>query len=93
MIFKGYENRKLTVKEFNERVIGHADHVIETGETLRQTSKWSGWGLNTVHVDLTLRLQKICPEKYEEIKKILLKHKEEWHIRGGVATRIKYKKN
>lgn len=45
----------------------------------------------TVHKDMSERLPEINYEMYEEIKKILELNKAERHIRGGEATKLKYK--
>ncbi len=47
--------------------------------------------VTTVHKDVTERLQKIKPQLCKEVKKILEVNKQERHIRGGIATRQKYK--
>ncbi|HLQ97253.1 MAG TPA: sporulation transcriptional regulator SpoIIID, partial [Candidatus Dormibacteraeota bacterium] len=44
-----------------------------------------------VHKDLTERLPEINPELANEVKLILEYHKSIRHIRGGEATRKKYK--
>ena len=46
-----------------------------------------------VHKDVTQRLKQISPKLYEQVKKVLEKNKQERHIRGGIATRKKYKGN
>jgi len=46
----------------------------------------------SVHKDITERLQKINLYLAEESQKILQENKKERHIRGGIATREKYKK-
>ena len=46
---------------------------------------------STVHKDVTQRLKQISPKLYEQVKKVLEKNKQERHIRGGMATRRKYK--
>lgn len=45
----------------------------------------------TAHKDVTERLQKINHALYEEVQKVLDLNKSERHIRGGIATREKYK--
>ena len=47
---------------------------------------------STVHKDVSERLPKINPIMWEEVRKILEKNKAERHIRGGRATRMKYKR-
>ncbi len=68
-----------------------AVHMIETGATVRSAAQYFGISKSTVHKDLTYRLQKINPELYQQVRKILDQNKQERHIRGGMATRRKYK--
>ena len=45
----------------------------------------------TVHKDLSERLPAINRGLYEQVKGVLDENKAERHIRGGIATRKKYK--
>ncbi|CCF14551.1 stage III sporulation protein D [Brevibacillus laterosporus GI-9] len=47
---------------------------------------------STVHKDLTERLPEINPELANQVKEILEYHKAIRHLRGGEATKIKYKR-
>ena len=44
-----------------------------------------------VHKDLTERLEKIGPALNQQVRQLLDRNKAERHIRGGMATRRKYK--
>ncbi len=66
-------------------------YIIETGATVRGTAKVWGVSKSTVHKDVTEKLSKECPQLYKEVKKVLEHNKSERHIRGGMATRKKYK--
>ncbi|MBR3789976.1 MAG: sporulation transcriptional regulator SpoIIID [Clostridia bacterium] len=46
--------------------------------------------VTTTHTDVTVRLRKINPALYNEVRAVLEKNKEERHIRGGIATKEKY---
>ncbi len=74
-----------------ERTIKIGEHVIETKKTVRVIAKEFGVSKSTVHKDLTERLPEVNPELAKEVKKILDYHKEIRHLRGGEATRRKYK--
>ena len=50
------------------------------------------WKVSTVHKDVTERLQKINPVLAKEVREILDENKAERHIRGGMATKLKYSK-
>lgn len=66
-------------------------YIIENKATVRQTAKVFGISKSTVHKDVSERLKKINGILYSSVKKILEENKAERHIRGGEATRIKYK--
>ncbi len=67
-----------------------AVYIIETGDTVRGAAKQFGISKSTVHKDVTERLEHINPSLFLKIKKILDIHKDERHIRGGIATKEKY---
>ena len=48
--------------------------------------------VTSVHKDVTERLEKINPILAKEVREILDENKAERHIRGGMATKIKYMK-
>ena len=41
---------------------------------------------------MSVRLKQINPELYEQVKQVLAKNRDERHIRGGIATKLKYSK-
>ena len=74
-----------------ERTIEVAQYIIDNKATVRSAAKKFGISKSTVHKDVTERLSKINPALAIETKKILDENKAERHIRGGEATREKYK--
>jgi sporulation transcriptional regulator SpoIIID len=74
-----------------ERVLEVANYIIDSKATIRKTAKVFGVSKSTIHKDMTERLPKINPEIAKEAKNILDLNKAERHIRGGKATRMKYK--
>ena len=68
-----------------------AVYIIETGATVRAAAKHFGISKSTVHKDLTYRLKQHNYKLYLQVREILDKNKQERHIRGGMATRRKYK--
>ena len=74
-----------------ERAINIATYIIENNATVRQTAKKFGVSKSTVHKDVTERLRRADPELWGKVKVVLEHNKEERHIRGGLATRRKYK--
>lgn len=76
--------------DIEERAKILAVYIIETGSTVRQTAKKFNISKSTVHKDIAERLEKINPSLASEAKKVLEVNKAERHIRGGLATKIKY---
>ncbi|TCO78809.1 sporulation transcriptional regulator SpoIIID [Marinisporobacter balticus] len=74
-----------------ERAMEIAEYIINEKATVRQTAKVFGVSKSTVHKDVTERLPKINPLVANQVKNILDKNKAERHIRGGKATRMKYR--
>lgn len=74
-----------------ERVLEVAKYIIESKSTIRKTAKIFGVSKSTVHKDITERLPKINPAVAKEAREILELNKAERHIRGGRATKLKYK--
>ncbi|WP_369413957.1 sporulation transcriptional regulator SpoIIID [Aquibacillus saliphilus] len=74
-----------------ERTIRIGKHLVETKKTVRVIAKEFGVSKSTVHKDLTERLPEINPELATEVKNILDHHKAIRHLRGGEATKMKYK--
>ncbi len=75
-----------------ERTIRIGRCVVETRNTVRMIAKEFGVSKSTVHKDLTERLPEINPDLAGQVKTILEYHKSIRHLRGGEATKIKYKK-
>ena len=74
-----------------ERACDLADYIIENRATVRAAAKKFGISKSTVHKDLTERLEHYNLNLYRQVKSILEQNKSERHIRGGEATRLKYK--
>lgn len=74
-----------------QRACELAVYMIETGATVRAAARHFGISKSTVHKDLSQRLPQYNPPLYEKVRRILDLNKQERHIRGGMATRKKYK--
>lgn len=74
-----------------ERVMEVAQYIIDSKATIRKTAKVFGVSKSTIHKDMTERLPKINPQVAAQAKNILEINKAERHIRGGRATKMKYK--
>ncbi len=80
------------MQEFMERrACDLASYLIENRTTIRAAARQFGISKSTVHKDLTERLERCNHGLYLQVKEILEVNKAERHIRGGIATRNKYK--
>ena len=73
-----------------ERAIKVAEYIIETEDTVRGAAKKFGISKSSIHKDVSQRLLKINYSLAMEVRKVLDKNKAERHIRGGMATKLKY---
>ena len=76
-----------------ERCIILANYLVENRTTVRKVAQHFGISKSTVHKDITTNLKRINPELYYKAKEILDINRNERHIRGGEATRQKYRKD
>lgn len=82
----------MSVSEWSGRarcvVLG--EYLAEKKTTVRQAAAVFGISKSTVHKDVTETLRFVNHPLWEEVRRVLLRNKEERHLRGGEATRIKY---
>ncbi len=78
-------------EDLNKRACELAVYMIETGATVRSAARHFGISKSTVHKDLTQRLEECNQPLFLQVRSILDLNKQERHIRGGMATRRKYK--
>lgn len=74
-----------------ERARTLAEWIIENKATVRAAAARFGISKSTVHKDMTQNLREIDRLLYEKVRLILEQNKAERHLRGGEATRRKYK--
>ncbi len=74
-----------------QRACDLAVYMIETGATVRNAAKKFGISKSTVHKDLSQRLPQCNKSLYRQVRSVLDLNKAQRHIRGGLATRAKYK--
>ena len=74
-----------------ERACDLALYIIENKATVRAAARKFGISKSTVHKDLCDRLPAFNRPLYLQVKTVLDENKAERHIRGGMATRKKYK--
>lgn len=74
-----------------KRVIDIGNHILASRHTVRQAAVIFGVSKSTVHKDMIERLPLINKSLAQQIRLILDHNKAERHIRGGEATRQKYR--
>lgn len=80
------------MKEFcDERAVILGEYIAKTGATVRATAKIFGISKSTVHKDVTEKLRFYDYELFKKVRVVFEKNKDERHIRGGLATKRKYK--
>ncbi len=75
-----------------ERAVDLGEYIVENKTTVRAAAKKFGVSKSTVHMDVSQRLRKLNPQLYNEVREVLDINKSQRHIRGGLATKEKYKK-
>ena len=78
-------------EHIRKRVVLIGCYIIENSATVRQAAKVFQVSKSTVHKDVTERLPQIDKDLASKVRKVLDVNKAERHIRGGEATRRRYK--
>lgn len=73
------------------RVEEEARYILRTGATVRECAKYIGVSKTTVHKDMRVKLKQLSRGLFEEVGEVLDRNLAERHLRGGMATREKYK--
>ena len=73
-----------------ERCVVLGEYLVEHQSTVRRAAEVFGVSKSTVHKDVTQTLRGVNRALYKEVSEILLRNKQERHLRGGEATRLKY---
>ena len=77
----------------DERAVILGEYILESGATVRAAAQKFKISKSTVHKDITVRLRAANPALYRRVRQVLDVNKAQRHIRGGQATRRKYKGN
>ncbi len=80
------------MNDIEDRAKLFANYIIENNATVRATAKAFDISKSTVHKDVAERLKKFNPSLAEQARKVLEINKSERHLRGGMATKMKYSK-
>ena len=74
-----------------QRCIEIGNYIAKSNVTVRTAAKKFGVSKSTVHKDISERLPHFNRALYLQVKKVLDVNKAQRHIRGGIATRRKYR--
>lgn len=74
-----------------QRAVEIGKYIVQTKCTVRSAAKKYGVSKSTVHKDITARLKEIDLALYKEVNEVMQINKAQRHIRGGLATKLKYK--
>ncbi len=74
-----------------DRACALAQYIIENKSTVRDAAGKFGISKSTVHKDISERLPQFNRSLYLQVKEVLEINKAQRHIRGGIATRKKYR--
>ena len=88
IIFGGVVNIKGNMEQ---RACDLAVYIIENRATVRDAAGKFGISKSTVHKDISERLPHFNRSLYLQVKEVLDENKAQRNIRGGMATRRKYK--
>ena len=78
-------------EDIEQRARSLALYIVENNATVRDAARHFQVSKSTVHKDLTERLRTIDRPLYVQARSVLEQNKAERHLRGGAATRRKYK--
>lgn len=74
-----------------QRAVRLGEYIVAYGATVRAAAQAFGCSKSTVHKDVSTRLRAVSPELFARVQKVLARNKAERHLRGGAATRKKYR--
>ena len=74
-----------------ERAVRLGEYIAAHNATVRAAAAAFGCSKSTVHKDVSVRLRRLQPELFRQVRAVLARNKAERHLRGGAATRRKYR--
>ncbi len=74
-----------------QRAVRLGEYIAAHGATVRATAQAFGCSKSTVHKDVSTRLRSVSPGLFAQVQAVLARNKAERHLRGGAATRKKYR--
>ena len=74
------------------RAVLLGEYIVEHSATVRAAARAFGCSKSTVHKDVSVRLRRVSPSLFGQVQAVLARNKAERHLRGGAATREKYRR-
>ena len=74
-----------------QRAMRLGRYISEHNATVRAAAAVFGCSKSTVHKDVSVRLRLLDPALFAQVRAVLARNKAERHLRGGAATRKKYR--
>lgn len=90
-IFRHTLHWRVYARGFDGKMQSFGGFIFENNATIRQAARRFSYSKSTVHVDVSKRLKEVDENLFEKVKKVLENNFEEKHLRGGIATKNKYK--
>ncbi len=78
-------------QEIQDRCMRLGQYIVRTGATVRQAAERFGMSKSSVHKDVHERLRLVHPGLFEEVQQVLDYHQAVRHIRGGQATKRRWR--
>lgn len=78
-------------EHIQERCIRIGQYIADTGATVRQAARHFGVSKSSVHKDMDERLPTLNQTLFEHVRRVMCYNKSVRHLRGGEATRRKYR--
>ncbi|MGX8698898.1 MAG: sporulation transcriptional regulator SpoIIID [bacterium] len=80
------------MESIDARALELGGYIAAEGATVRAAAARYGVSKSTVHKDVTVRLRALDLGLWERCQTVLALNKAERHLRGGEATREKYRR-
>ena len=77
--------------DVGERAVALGEYIVEHKATVRMTAAATGISKSTVHKEVSKRLRDTDYALFLKVREVLEINKSERHIRGGNATKEKYR--
>ena len=74
-----------------ERAVLLGEYIVKERTTVRAAARKFSVSKSTVHTDVSERLRDVDRDLFDRVRDVLDENKAQRHIRGGIATKEKYR--